>query len=145
MDDSGDYGHSLPSVKGDRFARAERAEPTVPVDVKQTVILQGEIMPERELESPPPTDDVFLLNLVGVSGCGHRSSRIHQLFAVLQLLGEINENQSEAGWVPESKISDIPSGLGGQRPSMAFEASRRIPNQLVDFTSLHSVITACAS
>ena len=63
---------------------------------------------ELDREFTLAADDVFLLDAVVVHGCGHSLFRIHQLFAILWLVGEVHKDEAVALPVAEPEVGDIP-------------------------------------
>src|SRR5690606_1040897 len=72
---------------------------------------------------------------------GLAATGIHQLFAILGLVGEVDEGQPVAGKVAEAEVGDVPLGGGRQRPAVAGEAGEGGAVGGVDLGTFHGVTT----
>src|SRR5690606_24003656 len=101
----------------------------------------GSGRPEFQGELAGAADDVLLFLGVGVGRRGLAATGIHQLFAILGLVGEVDEGQPVAGKVAEAEVGDVPRGGGRQRPAVAGEAGEGGAVGGVDLGTFHGVTT----
>lgn len=69
--------------------------------------------PDLYSQYPPARNDIFFLFFVAMRWGSHLSLSIHELFAILRLLGQVYQNKAMFTPITQSKIGDIPPRFRG--------------------------------